>query len=49
MFELLEKGRSKVEVAEIQVLGVKRNTIYRWLKVGNTSLPERDIGLAERD
>lgn len=35
MFGLLAKGRSKTEIAN--VLGVKRNIIHRWLRVGNVS------------
>lgn len=39
IFELIAKGRSKIEIADI--LGVKRNTIYRWLRVGNVRLQKR--------
>lgn len=39
MFDSVAKGRSKIEIADI--LGVQRYTIYRWLRVGNVSLPER--------
>lgn len=39
MFELIAKGRSKTEIADI--LGAKRNTFYRWLRVGNVRLQKR--------
>ena len=35
-----------MEIAEI--IGVKRNTIYRWLRFGNTSLPKRGPRLGRR-
>lgn len=47
MLELLEKGASNVEVALIP--GVKRNTIYRLLRFGNTSQPERGPGFERRE
>ena len=46
MFELIAKGKPKAEVADI--LGVKRNTIYRWLRAGNISLPARGPRLGNR-
>ena len=39
MFDLVAKGRPEIEIADI--LGLKRNTIYRWLRVGNIRLPKR--------
>ena len=46
MFELNARGKSKIEIADI--LGVKKNTIYRWLKAGNINLPARGPRLGKR-
>ena len=46
IYELVAKGESKTEIADI--LGVKKNTIYRWLRAGNSSLPARGPRPAKR-
>ena len=39
MFRLLDRGKGKPEIADI--LGVKRNTIYRWIRAGRGRMPPR--------
>ena len=46
MFDIVAKGMSKTEIADI--LGVKRNAIYRWLRVGNIRLPKRGARYGKR-
>ena len=46
MFELIEKGKSKLDVAAL--LGIHRSTVHRWLRTGNIRLPPRGPRLGKR-
>ena len=46
MFELIDKGKTKSEVAE--VLGITRNTVHKWLRTGNVKLTPRGPRIGKR-
>ena len=46
MFELIDKGKSKLDVAAL--LGIHRSTVHRWLRTGNVSLQPRGPRLGKR-